>query len=129
MINGGLVALAANFLNLLDLRPGRAGKAFLLLGLPLHFLAADPAPPAGAIPGGGGYLPWDLRRRAMMGDTGANPLGAALGLMAAGSLTLGVKAVLLAAFGWPELLLSERISFSELIEGSRILHFLDQLGR
>ena len=128
VINGGLVALAANFLNLLDLRPGRAGKAFLLLGLPLHFLAADPAPLQVLSLAVAGYLPWDLRRRAMMGDTGANPLGAALGLMAAGSLTLGVKAALLAALAGLNLL-SERISFSELIEGSRILHFLDQLGR
>jgi len=63
-----------------------------------------------------------------MGDTGANPLGAALGLMAAWYLPLAVKAVLLAALAALNLL-SERISFSRVIEGSRFLDFLDRLGR
>lgn len=128
LVNGGLMALGANFLNLLDLRPGRAAKAFLLLSLPFHFFTPRPVPLqvlCGAVLG---YLPWDLSRKAMMGDTGANPLGAALGLMAAWYLPLAVKAVLLAALAALNLL-SERISFSRVIEGSRFLDFLDRLGR
>jgi UDP-N-acetylmuramyl pentapeptide phosphotransferase/UDP-N-acetylglucosamine-1-phosphate transferase len=75
-----------------------------------------------------GYLPWDLRRKAMMGDTGSNTLGAALGWQAARGLPLIPKAVLTALLIGLNLL-SEKVSFSTLIERSRFLHFLDQLGR
>ncbi len=69
--------------NLLDLRPGRSTKAFVLLGLGLTIGAGEPAPlwtlglfAAPALVAG----LYDLRERAMLGDTGANLLGALAGL-------------------------------------------------
>lgn len=128
VLNGGLIALGANFLNLLDLRPGRAGKAFLLFALPFLFLGSGAAPLVLLMFGVAGYLPWDLRRKAMMGDAGANPLGAALGFMAARYCPLVFKLVLLLTLAALNLL-SEKISFSRVIEKNRFLHFLDKLGR
>ena len=78
-----MLVLATNALNLLDLRPGRAIKVFVLLGAGLTIGARElrplwtlglfvgPALVAGA---------YDLRERAMLGDTGANLLGALAGL-------------------------------------------------
>ena len=83
VVNTLIIALAANALNLMDLRPGRAAKGYLLAAAllfaaawtnPLLFL---PAVMTGAVLA---YFPFDLRARAMMGDSGSNILGASLGL-------------------------------------------------
>ncbi len=86
---GGLgTALTANALNQLDTRPGRAGLAFVL-GMAWLAAAGEPRrrhrlavwlPLVGAVMG---YLPLDRAGDAMLGDTGANALGAALGTAAA----------------------------------------------
>lgn len=130
VVNGAIIALFANFLNLLDVRPGRAGKVFLLLALILLVLRPQIlAPLLGLIWAVAGYLPWDLRRVVLMGDVGSNPLGAALGLgfvLAFPALPFKIAlALLLLGLN----LLSERISFSKVIESNRFFHFLDQLGR
>ena len=72
-----LVGLAANALNQLDTKPGRALKAYLLAAIP----AGAPLVPAVVL------LPYDLREMAMLGDAGANALGALLGLRSVGRLT------------------------------------------
>ena len=113
-----LVGLAANFLNQLDTRPGRALKAYLLA-----------APFAGAPVGVAVMLaPYDLREMTMLGDAGANALGAMLGLNSVGKLTgrsrwsaIGVLAGLT--------LLGETRSLGELIERTPVLRELDALGR
>jgi hypothetical protein len=113
-----LVGLAANFLNQLDTRPGRALKAYLLA-----------APFAGAPVGAAVMLaPYDLREMAMLGDAGANALGAMLGLNSVSKLTgrgrwsaIGVLAGLT--------LLGETRSLGELIERTPVLRELDALGR
>lgn len=124
-----LVASAANFLNLLDLRPGRAGKAFIIFALPFIFLAPlDRDPLLWLLGAVAGYLPWDLREKVMMGDTGSNSLGATLGLVTAMILPTMAKilvVVVLVALN----LLAEQISFSRVIERNRFLNFLDRLGR
>jgi UDP-GlcNAc:undecaprenyl-phosphate/decaprenyl-phosphate GlcNAc-1-phosphate transferase len=84
LLASAVLVLATNFFNLLDLRPGRATKVFVLLGLGLTIgsasglralwalgLFAAPALVAGL---------YDLRERAMLGDTGANLLGGLAGL-------------------------------------------------
>jgi hypothetical protein len=65
-----LVGLAANALNQLDTRPGRALKAYLAAALALD------APVGIAVL----LLPYDLREMAMLGDGGSNALGGLLGL-------------------------------------------------
>lgn len=127
-LNAALVALGANLINLFDLRPGRAGKAFLLLSLPFQFWAVDVGALRVLAFAVLGYLPWDLKRRAMMGDTGANPLGAALGWLAGRELPLLWKIILFLFLAFLTVF-AERVSFSEVIERNSFLRFLDQLGR
>lgn len=129
MLNAAIIALSANLLNLLDLRPGRAGKVFLLLGLPFFFISGEARSSLGSLLFAvAGYLPWDLKRKVMMGDTGSNPLGAILGFVAALHLPLVARAILLALLISLHIL-AERVSFSKIIASNRFLHFLDQLGR
>ena len=66
-----LVGLAANALNQLDTRPGRALKAYLAAALAVG-RAGRRSPSCS--------LPYDLREMAMLGDAGSNALGALLGL-------------------------------------------------
>lgn len=131
LVNGLLVALSANALNLLDLRPGRAGKGFAL-GIILAGLfsgradALAPVMPLAAAMAA--YLPYDLAGRGMMGDTGSNALGAAMGL--AFVLTLGPSGKLVALGILAGLqLFAERWSLTEVFERVRVLRFLDRLGR
>ncbi len=127
---GLIVALSANLVNLFDRAPGRAGKIGLAWSVPLLLLAPEPwtVGAAGVIGALAVCLVPDLRARAMLGDAGANPIGAVLGLGTALSLGSGgrIAAVLvLTAIN----LASERWSFSTLIEGSAALRALDRLGR
>jgi UDP-N-acetylmuramyl pentapeptide phosphotransferase/UDP-N-acetylglucosamine-1-phosphate transferase len=131
LLAAAVLVLATNVFNLLDLRPGRSTKAFLLLGLglglgsgevrPLWSLGLFAAPALIA-----GF--YDLRERAMLGDTGANLLGALAGLWLV--LTLSgtgqlVALGLLAAIT----LYGELRSISELVERTPGLRELDSWGR
>jgi hypothetical protein len=124
--SAALIATSANLLNLFDLRPGRAAKiglaaASALTGGPI-------GPVAGALVGAiAAELPADLGERAMMGDLGANALGALIGLRlsAGGPAVRGVAL----AVGVGLTILSERVSFSKLIDNSPALRAIDQWGR
>ncbi len=136
---GLTAALAANTLNLFDLRPGRAVKsffAFILLILVFNFYFNSGQEVASlnlcfllsALGAVAAYFPFDLRARGMLGDTGANFLGALLG----GFLVLNANLFML----WGALavlvflhICAERISFTQVIENNRLLRFLDELGR
>ena len=118
-----LIAGTANFTNLCDLRPGRAAKVTLALAAGLVGVGAAPVLGAAA-----GCLPSDLREKSMLGDCGANALGAAVGTVAAAWLPRPAKlAALLAVVGLN--LASERISFTAVIDRTATLRWLDQLGR
>ena len=118
-----LIAGTANFTNLCDLRPGRAAKVTLALAAGLVGVGAAPVLGAAA-----GCLPSDLREKSMLGDCGANALGAAVGTVAAAWLPRPAKlAALLAVVGLN--LASERISFTAVIDRTTTLRWLDQLGR
>jgi UDP-GlcNAc:undecaprenyl-phosphate/decaprenyl-phosphate GlcNAc-1-phosphate transferase len=128
VINAGLAAGCANLVNLFDLRPGRAIKVTLVAGAVLG--AASPegrlaaAAPAGAALA---LLPEDLGERAMLGDCGANALGAMLGVAAARMPRPARIAALAAVTGLTAA--SEVVSFTKVIEATPPLRWLDQLGR
>lgn len=126
-----ILVLATNAFNLLDLRPGRAGKAFVLLGLGLSIGAwsvlqlwtlgmfVAPALVAGL---------YDLRERAMLGDTGANLLGALAGLWLVLTLSATgqvIALILLAALT----VYGELRSISGFVERTPGLRHLDSWGR
>jgi len=126
-----VIALSANLVNLLDLRPGRAVKGFFLAWIPLAFIAwADPylaasAPVAGAA---AAWLPADLKERGMLGDSGSNLLGAVVGGGVALQATMGTKLIVLAVLV-SLTLVSERWSFSKAISKIPPLRWVDQAGR
>ncbi len=127
----GVLVLATNAFNLLDLRPGRSIKAFVLLGLGVGIgsgsprqlwtlgLFAAPALVAGL---------YDLRERAMLGDTGANLLGAlgglwlVLALSGTGQLIALILLAALTVYG-------ELRSISGFVERTPGLRHLDSFGR
>jgi UDP-GlcNAc:undecaprenyl-phosphate/decaprenyl-phosphate GlcNAc-1-phosphate transferase len=131
LLASGVLVLTTNLFNLLDLRPGRSVKAFVLLGAGLAIGSASlrplwtlglfigPALVAGL---------YDLRERTMLGDTGANMLGALAGLWMVLTLSgtglevaLGLLA-LITAYG-------EFRSISGLVERTPGLRGLDSWGR
>lgn len=121
VLNAGLVAGGANLLNLFDLRPGRAIKVAVALGAPGAISTAAPVAAALAL------LPEDLGERAMLGDAGANALGAVLGARAAG-LPRPARLALLAGIAGLTAA-SEKVSFTKVIERTPALRWLDMLGR
>jgi Glycosyl transferase family 2 len=113
-----LVGLAANAINQLDTRPGRALKAYLLA-----------APVVGAPLGRAVLLlPYDLREMTMLGDAGSNALGALLGLRSVSRLTERRRWLAIGALAGLTFL-GERRSLGELIERTPLLADLDRIGR
>lgn len=126
-----LVALATNFLNLLDLRPGRAAKGFILLSLLFLPFAWDKAEEKFLFACLGmvlAYLPGDLKARYMMGDAGSNVLGFVAGLLAVRLLPVAGEMALLVFLIFIHLF-TEKYSLTEIIAKNRLLNFLDMLGR
>ncbi|GAB6875995.1 hypothetical protein [Thermaerobacter litoralis] len=128
VLAAGLVAAAANGMNLLDRRPGRALKAFfaawlaLAAALPPAALALLPVAVAALV-----LLPLDLEERAMLGDAGSNALGAALGwavVTFAPPAAQGTSLVALLLLH----LVGEFYSLSRLIDAVPPLRWLDRLG-
>lgn len=126
-----LLVLATNLFNLLDLRPGRAEKALLLLGVGLCLGAwtAAPLELLGIFLGPvlvGARL--TLGERAMLGDTGSNLIGAIAGVWLL--TTLGEEARLVALAAVAALTVyGELRSISAAIEKLPPLRWLDSLGR
>ncbi len=148
LVAGASVALSSNFINLMDLRPGRALKAYsalavlgacaagLMLGAARSGLAVSAAQrlvDVGVLVLfvlGPVFAVWryDLGEHGMLGDAGANPMGAVAGLLIVSGLPwwglLVYFAVMLALN-----LASERVSYSRVIEGNALLARLDGWGR
>lgn len=128
LVGAVVIASSANLANLLDLRPGRCTKVFL----PLWVLGCLLDPTAGAWSAGlagaaAGTFPLDLGERGMLGDAGANALGAVVGvLLVTGPAWLlwGLALVLVGLQA-----ASERVSFSRVIDRNRWLRAVDRLGR
>ncbi len=131
LLASAVLVLATNVFNLLDLRPGRSTKVFVLLGIALTLgtasirslwtlgLFVGPALVAG------GY---DLRERAMLGDTGANLLGALAGLWLVLSLSEVGQLIALAVL-CAVTLYGELRSITALVEKVPLLRQLDSWGR
>lgn len=126
-----VVALAINSFNLLDLRPGRSLKVYVVAVL-LILIFGGPNELRGfwglLLAPALVLLPSDLKERAMLGDAGSNVLGAIAGfglvLTLGWQYELGLLAALVALN-----LFGDRRSLSEVIAGSAILSRLDGLGR
>jgi hypothetical protein len=113
-----LVGLAANALNQLDTRPGRALKAYLAAALVVD------APVGIAVL----LLPYDLREMAMLGDAGSNALGGLLGLKSVERFTGRGRWVAIGALAGLTLL-GERTSIGAWIERTPGVSWIDRLGR
>jgi UDP-GlcNAc:undecaprenyl-phosphate GlcNAc-1-phosphate transferase len=131
LLASAVLVLATHLFNLLDLRPGRATKALVILGAGLLIGSQDTRPLwslglfAGPALVAGAY---DLRERGMLGDSGASLLGALAGLWMVLTLSgtgQAVALVLLAALT----IYGELRSISELIERTGALRRLDSWGR
>ena len=155
VLNTVLIAGTANLANLLDLRPGRALKATVLVAAPLSYFscaaAKTPASGASGAPSAKPVSPAspasaqrllasglnaaaitalveDLQETTMLGDTGANAAGALLGTSLAANDSWKLR--LGAALGVVGLILaSEKVSFSKVIAANPALNWLDQLWR
>lgn len=131
LLDGALVALAANLANLFDRAPGRVTKVALVCAAVLVGVTAAAPELLGLTVVAGAaaaLLVPDLRERMMLGDAGANPLGATLGL--ATVLTVAPVArtwVMVALLALN--LVSERVSFSRVIDRVAPLRALDRMGR
>lgn len=127
---GVIVALSANLLNLFDRAPGRAGKVAFLVAAPLFAFgdASFTVTTGGAFGALAVCLVFDLSETAMLGDAGANPVGALVGLGLAASLSPGARLVASAVLLVLNLA-SEKWSFSRVIEATPWLRFVDELGR
>jgi UDP-GlcNAc:undecaprenyl-phosphate GlcNAc-1-phosphate transferase len=131
LVGAGVLVLATNLFNLLDLRPGRSAKALVLLGaaLTIGSLDVDGLWTVGLFLGPViVLLPLDLRERGMLGDTGSNAMGATAGIWLIATLDTTGQAIALAimavltAYG-------EFRSISGVIERTPGLRHLDSLGR
>lgn len=127
LVGGAAVAGHANLLNLLDLRPGRALKV-ALMHLPLVLTAPAGGVAAAGLGAGASVLVDDLGERTMLGDAGANALGAALGLAMVARAGRTARLIHLAAVT-ALTLASEKVSFTQVIGRTPVLRELDRLGR
>ena len=131
LLAAAVLVLATNAFNLLDLRPGRSVKAFVLLGLCLT-IATQITEPLAAL---GLFIGpvlvcgfYDLREQAMLGDAGSNVIGAMAGVFIVLTLDTGeqvVAFILLLLIN----LYGEFRSISTVIEKTPGLRHLDSLGR
>ena len=133
LLGAAVVALAANAANLFDRAPGRAAKVSSVAALALAATASASERPlvigvAAVVGGVAGLVVFDLREQLMLGDAGANPLGAVLGLGVV--LTTGVAPQVVVLVGLVALnLAGERISFGAVIDRTGPLRALDRAGR
>ena len=131
---GAAIALSANTVNALDVRPGRAAKLYVAASVvllafawatPVHAPLVVLAALLGAMLV---FAPADLREQAMLGDTGANPLGAVLGMTVV-AVTHWPWWVALSATLLAFSLAADRWSLTQAVERNAWLRRLDELGR
>jgi UDP-N-acetylmuramyl pentapeptide phosphotransferase/UDP-N-acetylglucosamine-1-phosphate transferase len=131
LVDAVLIALAANLGNLLDRAPGRTIKAAIVAYIPLALVLGDGAVGVAIAPVMGAafaLLPDDLGERVMLGDAGANVIGAVLGLgvvLGRGEATRTTALVVLIVAN----VAAELVSFSSIIDRVKPLRAIDRLGQ
>jgi UDP-N-acetylmuramyl pentapeptide phosphotransferase/UDP-N-acetylglucosamine-1-phosphate transferase len=130
LVDAVLIALAANLGNLLDRAPGRTLKFGLVAYVPLALVLGTGAAGIAIAPAMGAafaLLPDDLSERVMLGDTGANIVGAVLGLgvvLGRGETTRVTALAIVIVLT----IVAEVSSFSRIIDRVRPLRWFDRLG-
>ena len=130
IVNTLVIALSTNLMNLFDLRPGRAIKAYLVIIIPIFFTLTGYIQilPLLILPNVLAYFNTDLKARAMMGDTGSNVLGISIGVLMALGYDIKVRVCWLVFLVLMHLI-TEKFSLTKIIEKNRVLKFIDNLGR
>lgn len=130
ILNTLIIALSTNLMNLMDLRPGRAIKVYLVIMLVMigTLTGFTRILPFLILPTVLAYFNQDLKAKCMMGDAGSNVLGISIGIFMAFGYSINVK------IGWLVFLvlihiLTEKYSLTKIIEKNKVLNFLDRLGR
>jgi len=129
--DAALLALSANLANLFDRAPGRLAKVSVVAAVPIAVVAGiDPRMTGPAVVLGAllALVVPDLRERLMLGDTGANVVGATLALAVVLTTATSTRVIVLAVVATLNLV-SERVSFSRVIAGVAPLRWFDGLGR
>ena len=131
LLAAAVLVLATNAFNLLDLRPGRSVKTLVLLGVALT-IATGLTEPLWAL---GIFLGpalvvgfYDLREKAMLGDSGSNIIGALAGVWLVLTLDTSEQVIALIVLVLVNLY-GEFRSLSAVIEKVPGLRHLDSLGR
>jgi hypothetical protein len=131
LADAALIALAANLANQLDRRPGRVTKVGLVAFVALAAAAnnTDYIEGVAVVVGAtAALLVDDLRERLMLGDVGANVLGACLGTGVVLTCPFGVRLGVLVVVALLNLV-GELSSFTRLIDAVPPLRALDRAGR
>jgi hypothetical protein len=131
VLDVAVLVLATHAFNLIDLRPGRAVKSFVVLAAALTIATGElrPLSALGLFVGPALVVGlYDVRERGMLGDTGAGLLGALAGLwlvltLSSAGLVVAVAALAAIAF------YGEFRSISALVERAPVLRRLDSIGR
>jgi UDP-GlcNAc:undecaprenyl-phosphate GlcNAc-1-phosphate transferase len=126
-----VLVLATNLFNIVDLRPGRAFKAFVLVAVGTTIAAGtDIVSDFGAYLGAIMVVAvYDLRERGMLGDTGANLLGAVAGLMLVTAITSTTGLAICVAVLLTITAYGEFRSISAFVERTPGFRHLDSIGR
>ena len=130
IVNTLIIALSTNLMNLLDLRPGRAIKVYLVIMISIFITLTNYIKllPLLILPNVLSYFKFDLKAKAMMGDTGSNVLGISIGMLMVFGYSFNVRLCWL-VFLILIHLLTEKYSLTKIIESNKILNYIDKLGR
>ncbi|MBC5996065.1 glycosyl transferase [Romboutsia ilealis] len=130
IINTLIIALSTNLMNLLDLRPGRAIKVYLVITVTIFITLTGYIKilPLLILPNVLAYFNYDLKAKAMMGDTGSNVLGISIGMLMVFGYSFNVRVSWLVFLVLIHIL-TEKYSLTKIIENNKILNFIDKLGR
>ena len=130
IVNTLVIALSTNLMNLFDLRPGRAIKVYLVIMIAIFFTLTGYVQilPLLILPNVLAYFNYDLKAKAMMGDTGSNVLGISIGILMVMGYTFKVRVSWLVFLVLIHIL-TEKFSLTKIIEKNKVLNFIDKLGR